>query len=378
MKKEELIIGKTSVKELNKVQKEFNRLTKKIEKLKKDFQSKQDSAEALRKRVDQVLSPLADAHNAEVVNVVKFLDVYLDRGKVTATEKKKATHFILENCSDLISEGFEELTPIHDKYSAQSFDEMASESDAASAELMRKMVEMMTGHIIPDNIDLNTPEKMQAYIAELAEQEEKKDENRRRKREEAKAQKPKSEKQAAKEQKKIEEETKQYKSVRSVYMDLVKAFHPDREPDETEKTRKTAIMQRVISAYENNDLLGLLQLQLELERIEPEHLDTIADEKLLHYNKVLKNQVRDLEQEIMEFSFMVADMLGLSPFDDVDINYLTYKLERDIEDIKQMLKNIAELTAQMQADPSYVKVFLKGYKIPKKGGNYHFGNMFFE
>ena len=43
-------------------------------------------------------------------------------------------------------------------------------------------------------------------------------------------------------------------------MDLVKALHPDREPDEAEKLRKTELLKQVTTAYQANELLTLLRL----------------------------------------------------------------------------------------------------------------------
>ncbi len=45
-------------------------------------------------------------------------------------------------------------------------------------------------------------------------------------------------------------------------------LHPDREPDEAERVRKTELMQRVNEAYSKKDLLQLVALQLEIEQID--------------------------------------------------------------------------------------------------------------
>jgi hypothetical protein len=47
---------------------------------------------------------------------------------------------------------------------------------------------------------------------------------------------------------------------------LVAALHPDREPDEQERKRKTELMQRVNTSYGKKYLLLLLELQLEIEQ----------------------------------------------------------------------------------------------------------------
>ena len=50
-------------------------------------------------------------------------------------------------------------------------------------------------------------------------------------------------------------------SLREVYRRLASRLHPDREPDEAERARKTALMQQANQAYAAGDLLALLELQ---------------------------------------------------------------------------------------------------------------------
>ncbi|MFX6949690.1 molecular chaperone DnaJ, partial [Acinetobacter baumannii] len=76
------------------------------------------------------------------------------------------------------------------------------------------------------------------------------------------------------------------------------ALHPDRELDESERARKTALMQQVNQAYEKNDLSRLLELQLELEQIDQRSIHGVSEERLTHYNHILTEQLGDLDQEI--------------------------------------------------------------------------------
>jgi len=87
-------------------------------------------------------------------------------------------------------------------------------------------------------------------------------------------------------------------SVREIYRKLASSLHPDREPDPQERERKTALMQRVNQAYNDNKLLDLLQLQWEIEQIDPAHMAGLSDAKLKHYNKVLAEQCDELAAEI--------------------------------------------------------------------------------
>ncbi|WP_409015107.1 hypothetical protein [Caballeronia sp. LZ001] len=58
-------------------------------------------------------------------------------------------------------------------------------------------------------------------------------------------------------------------------------------------------MQRANQAYGKNDLLKLLELQLELEHIDQRAINVISEDRLKHYNKILREQLGELDQEIL-------------------------------------------------------------------------------
>jgi hypothetical protein len=368
MKPQEIVIGKASAKELNKTQKEFNRLTAKIEKLKTTYEHDKTHFEAIGKRAHAELFPLKETLQKQTAEFLILVDEFISKPGITASEKKKGIHIILEDCGDLISEGHEELIPIFEKYSDQSYEEMKEEAEYEEADMVREMFERMTGHVIPDDVDVSTPEKFLAYLADLEEREQAKDERRQEKKEKAKAEKPKSEKEIAKEEKKKEEASQQFKSVRSVYFDLVKAFHPDQELDEVEKGRKTEIMKKVTLAYEKNDLLGLLQLQLEYERIDADHLDSIAEEKLKRFNTVLAKQVKEIQEEIDSFYMQISMMLSLSPFEKVSVKAISKQLESELDELKYDNLVMSRRIDSIKADFKAMKAYLKSFKIPKNDG----------
>ncbi len=80
--------------------------------------------------------------------------------------------------------------------------------------------------------------------------------------------------------------------IKALYRELVKAFHPDKELDESRKEEKNILMKRITEAYEKNDLFTLLKL-------EAEHLglpDT-AGGKFALYMKELNQKFNALKQE---------------------------------------------------------------------------------
>jgi hypothetical protein len=226
------------------------------------------------------------------------------------------------------------------------------------------MMSSMFGIQFDENADVSDPQKMTAYVQEQMAQREAAETERRQQAQEKRAKKPKTEKQQEREAKKLAEERNITKAVRTLYMDLVKTFHPDREPDETEKQRKTDIMHRVTEAYEKGDLLALLRLQLEFERIDQQHLENLAEEQLKYYNKILKQQAQEIDGELFTLQSQLSSMTGRPAYQINSPIALEFSLNSDISQIKRDIKQIkADLKAF--ADSGVLKKWLKGYRIEK-------------
>jgi hypothetical protein len=90
------------------------------------------------------------------------------------------------------------------------------------------------------------------------------------------------------------------KFLREIYRKLASAVHPDREADEARRTEKNELMQRINRAYATNDLLTLLEAQLRLEQIDPEHVAKLSGERLKHYNRLLSEQLEGAKAELRQ------------------------------------------------------------------------------
>lgn len=105
-------------------------------------------------------------------------------------------------------------------------------------------------------------------------------------------------------------------SVREIYRKLASALHPDRETDAAERERKTGLIQRANRAYERNDLLELLTLQIETEQIDAAALSNVPETRLRHFNHVLLDQASALDAEVrgrialfrMQFDLTMRDV----------------------------------------------------------------------
>ena len=86
-------------------------------------------------------------------------------------------------------------------------------------------------------------------------------------------------------------------TLRTLYRQLASALHPDRASDETERARMTALMSAANAAYDRRDLLALLDLQLQAELADPDHLERLSAQRLQAVTRLLKEQAASLERE---------------------------------------------------------------------------------
>ncbi|MCE7041806.1 hypothetical protein [Dyadobacter sp. CY312] len=350
---------------LTKQQKEFNRLTKKIEQLEKTLAEFRRGRDILNERHGKEMAPLFREMHACQVEIVKGMDKVFPDKIFKKTDHKKLSYLITDTSFDLISKhGYEDLKIIFNKYNEHDYDTVNAEVDRQAADMAKGMASFF-GVEFEDDVDISTTEKFHEKMFEKISEQEEILEEEQRIFDEKKAAKKKTQKQLDREEEQKNEELRVTKSVRSVYMDLVKALHPDREKDEAEKQRKTEIMQRVTQAYNDNNLMALLKLQMEFDRIDKEHLERLADEQLLYYNKVLKQQVIDLDFEKAEIVEELGEFSGLEPYYVRSAEILIFKFNDDLRLLKKELKDTKK-EIELWNDPLKVKSYLKTYKIPKE------------
>lgn len=283
-------------------QREFNTLIKQIERRRQQLAA-WDAIEpqCQRKYTDELL-PL-DARSVTLRETLVYrLDEAFEWEGLTNAERRTMSRWILGLVERLLStEDDTALKAIYNKHSGSDYDsEAASELDG-----VRAMLEAALGEALGDDDNLNSREALlQRAHAKLA--------ARQQKRERRQAKRKKSAKQIASEARKESEQATISLSIREVYRKLASALHPDREPDAQERVRKTELMQRVNQAYDKKNLLQLLELQLELEQIDQGAINNISEQRLEHYNAVLRDQLGELEQEIRHVQGRLRHIYGVS------------------------------------------------------------------
>ncbi|KAJ8604028.1 hypothetical protein MRB53_041954 [Persea americana] len=349
----------------SKAQQEFNRLSKRIAKLEVEVATFREAATALRQRVQHEYRPLQAEHNRLRAELVRLLDQAFEQQKLTKTERGKITFLISEACYDLPQKGHPELQPLIDKYAPPPTKEEAQAADREAAERMKDYFSEEFGVEFDDDADVSSPEKVQAYLRQKLAEQQAAFEAEEQARAERRASRKKSPKQQAAEEKKQAEQTSITKAVRTLYLDLVKHLHPDREPDEAERTRKTELLKRVTTAYEAGELLTLLRLQLELDRIDQAHLENLADDQLRYYNKLLKEQAQELDALLFDEQQQLASFAGMPAYLVRTSAAMGQDFGRQKTQLQAKITQLAADLASYAQDPAALKAFLKEFKVPK-------------
>lgn len=200
-----------------------------------------------------------------------------------------------------------------------------------------------------------SPEELLAQFQQAADEQEARHQAAEAARAKGKAQRQ----DAAKARKQQQTDKEASQSVRAVYRKLASSLHPDREPDPLERERKTVLMQRANQAYAAGQLLQLLELQLEVEQIDATHMAGLSNERLKHYSQVLKEQLREIKQEVASIENSLKASFGLSPRDKLAPKKLRPMLAAEVAARKHNLTVLGMQLKVFSQDTSAFKAWLK-------------------
>ena len=346
---------------LTKLQKQFNTNIQKIDRLKREIVFVKAEMDQIQVKITSEIFPLEKKLIEVQVKKIFYLDALFQQNIFKKRDNDTLSEMIIEWISELInrtdSPELEEIFTRHND--GISFEEAYEEANKKVSETLKDSLSSIFEMKFDDDADLSDPEKLQEYLDQQVAADEAKYEAR-------KASKKKTAKQIEKEEKQRQEAKNLNKTSRQIYMELVKAFHPDREKDELEKERKTLLMHRITEANEKDDLFELLRLRLELLGTDFEHSN---DESLKYYVKLLIQQVAELEQEFAEvISFGQRYYFGLSIYDRYGSDKyqsLENKFRKEIANLKKTIKN-EEKQAPFYKDNVQVKYLIDKYRQEQK------------
>ncbi len=354
------IVSRDRQSTLSKSQKLFNNLIKKIDAERKRLVAWQTMIPLYQQKHASEFTPLTRTLNELRAEQVRLFDKAVAEKLFSKNDKAKLKDIICSTVVELIIENDDEdLKIIYNKHSGGDIDAEIEEEKSAMKAMMQEMLGVDLGD---DDIDLRSPESMMANACEKMRQKQKEEEQDRQDNQKQNTKRKKSAKTLAREAKQEAEAQNISQSIREVYRKLASALHPDKEQDALERDRKTALMQRVNIAYNDKDLLKLLELQLEVEQIDQAEINNITEERLKYYNKILTEQSRELQMEVSAISSFFRIRFNIDPYVSLSPKTAIRSLEDNIILISSsLLLLMQKVVAQTYGgiDPNeYVEWFL--------------------
>jgi hypothetical protein len=340
---------------LSRARKQFNTLIKKLEAARALLAKWKETLPAAISKVDSEYQPLVEAHSARMKLLLLLLDEMHGHKLLGKRERIKLSEFIANKAMEFLFDSDDEvLKDLCKRHGGDDDDGINAERSAD----IRQMMESLLGAEFKGDIDVHSPKAMlDAFKAQLEERDSVAAPDPQ-----PEAPRPKRPAELARERRQAAEAQRLQQSIREIYRKLVSQLHPDREPDDAERQRKTVLMQRVNVAYAANDMLGLLELQLEVEQIDLAGLANLGDERIKQYNKVLSEQLGELESEVAGIVEVASIEMGSDMFDDMTPAGVMLALDSDIDDLRIRIVMIDE-DLQSLRDVKLLKAWLKA--LPK-------------
>ena len=340
---------------LSKAQQNFNRLIKQIEQGRATLAEWEALHGPYQKKFNAQLTPLLKDLEAIQIRIVHALDAASAKPGFSKRERADIADVIIDMLQGLpATRDDETLKSIFNKHSDMSYSEVEAEGQAEAKAMMKAAF----GIELDGEVDLRSPESVLEHLQEKLQKEKAQQEAAEQARQERQARRKKSPKQLAKDAQEQANEQQLRLSIREIYRKLASALHPDREPDPQERERKTALMQRVNQAYEKNNLLQLLELQLELEHIDLAALHNVSDERLKHYNQILREQFEELRHEIMRVECQFMDQAGLDPFGSITPKAVMKSLTTEIANAQRDMRQLKTDLQSFESVPT-LKAWIK-------------------
>lgn len=359
----EIVAGKV-VATLNKpsaAQKRFNTLMARID-------AEQAQAAALRHAMEvhghahhQAMAELASQGDRLQKSMVMFLDARIQaptKSKgLTARQKQQATHLLLSLCEQIAPPHDAELQAVWTRYSEADQDD--AQADAQALQEAQELLESVLGEDFAQGRSFETPEDM--VRAAMAFEEHKRQaqaEKREAKRAAKRAARQGNSGPTAREQAAAQKDLDAQNALRTVFRQLASALHPDREPDEALRKRKTEWMSEVNAAYERKDLSALLRIQLQSEMVDAGKAAALSDAKLQAMCALLAEQVKALEADNWQLRQSMQYSLGYPAhlrYDEAQLLAVMHQARADMEN------DLAHMQADLQRvqDDKELKAWLK-------------------
>ena len=329
--------------DLTPAQKRFNTLLARVSQLSDAIALLEALSSQHRSRHLSAMQALQAQEDVARQNLLLFLDDRLQQAELTAAHRRSATQIILALCEALAHNRDTQVQAVFQRHHSEEDAQALAEEARAGAEHAKAVFEDLFGKPLHGADDLHTAEAVfEAGLRQYREQQQRLEDKRQAK----KAKK----KPAARQLKDAQQKMDAHTALRTVYRQLASALHPDREPDEAERLRKTALMSEVNAAYDRKNLSELLKLQLQIAQIDSAALSRMADDKLNTMCLLLKEQVEALEEDEAQAQFEIRHDLGVNELDHISAESLARALAIQLRDKEHAIRTLERDLRRIQND----------------------------
>lgn len=307
------------------------------------------------------LSPLQQRQRQHRRALALALDVQLQGKALSRLQQTTATEALCALAQTLADEGEADMVALHDRHSRQTL----AQKKQAAADALRARLEAALGEPLADGGQaLSAEELLREGMARWRAAREEEQARRQAKAQARKARQKPGARQAEEQAQAVDAETQ----LRTLFRQLASALHPDREPDEAERVRKTALMSEANTAYARKDLVTLMQIQLRAELADPAAVSRLADDRLAALTLLLKQQVAGLERERAARQGQLAAEFELPHGQVANPNTLRQQLQAQVAALESAVAQL-ESDLEQVAEPAALKRWLNRQReAPRPAG----------
>lgn len=355
---------------LTPAQQRFNDLLARIEQLSGLIQRLEAWSDRHRYAHIQALRESVQLAQTHRKSLLLFVHDRLQTADLTDRQQRMARGMVLSLIDHLASMADPQVQALADVYVSEEDTQEAAEEQAEAAQRLRERIEEALGQPIEKPDQYQTPEEMmQAGMRQWQRQQEADEQRKAAKRAARKAQKQAQKKSAAADKGELPpamlREADAKSAIRTVFRQLASALHPDREPDEQERLRKTALMSEVNAAYEKNDLSTLLRLQLQVTQVKPGGAARMADAQLMAMAPLLKEQVAALEDDLDQLQSRLSRELCVTVRAEADEAVMSQALQRIQADQRHSADSLQDDLRRIQNDAEFKRWLKEQWQLAK-------------
>jgi hypothetical protein len=369
----DLIVQPVDQDRLTPAQQRFNDLLAQIERLSEQIERLEAWSDKHRYAHIQALRESVQLSQSHRKNLLLFVHERLQTADFTDRQQRMARGLVRGLMAHLTATHDPHVQALVDLYVSEEDEQEAADDQAEAAQRLRERIEEALGQPIEKPGQYQTPEEMMAAGMRQWQRQQQADEERKTaKRAARKAQKQSQKKSAAAEKGEVPaaqmRELDAKSAIRTIFRQLASALHPDREPDEQERLRKTGLMSEVNAAYEKNDLTTLLRLQMQVTQINPQNkagTARMADDKLIAMSLLLKEQVAALEDDLDQLENRLSRELCVPVRADADEAALSQSLQRIQADQRHSADSLAADLRRIQNDAELKRWLKEQWQLAK-------------